>query len=116
MAQALAQPQATRGLEEAYADEIVAGRDFNLGILCYIPKRPSGNTEEGTPYYAPGNTRPLSIVNTDSRLIASAARLRRGTPLNDWVSQFQRCFLPLRDIDFEAMGVSLSVSPVSRAH
>ena len=115
MTRALTQPDATEALGSAYKDEALGSHDFNLGILCCLPKRPSGNTEEGTPFYAPANTRPLSIVNCDNRLIASAARIRWEAPFNRWVTQLQRGFLPQRsmlanvlDIDFEAMRVSLT--------
>jgi len=115
MLQTLSRPGAADVLRSAYADESADGHEFNLGILCCLPKRPSGNTENGTPYYAPENTRPLSIVNCDNRLLANAARIRWEEPLNTWVSQHQRGFLPHRsmlanviDVDYEAMRVSLT--------
>jgi hypothetical protein len=59
-------------------------------------------------------TRPLAIVNTDNRLLASAGRIRWEDIFNDFVSPAQRGFLPGRsmlsnviDIDEEAMTVSL---------
>jgi len=115
MAQDLTGPNAIQVITEAYRDEAGEGHDFNLGILCCLPKKPSGHDEDGEPYYTPGNTRPLSIVNCDNRLIASAARIRWETPLNRWVSKHQRGFLPNRsmlanviDVDYESMRVSLT--------
>jgi hypothetical protein len=65
-------------------------------------------------YFAADATRPLAIVNTDNRLIASAYRLRWEPILEPWVSIMQQGFLQGRsmlsnivDIDFEAMRVSL---------
>ena len=67
--------------------------------------------------YAPSKTRPLSIVNTDNRIIANAYRLMLEPMLNKWVSDMQRTFLHCRsilfnvlDVDFEAMKVSLKHS------
>ena len=65
-------------------------------------------------YYTADHTRPLSIVNTDNRLVANAARMKWEHILNEWVSPSQRGFLPARsmlanivDVDWEAMRVSL---------
>ena len=66
-------------------------------------------------YYSPSDTRPLSIVNTDNRIIASAMRLTWEPIFNNWVSKVQRGFLKGRsmlaniiDIDEASMTVSLT--------
>lgn len=48
---------------------------FNLALLCCLPKKPSGVDGKRGAYYKPKDTRPLSIVNTDKRLIANACRI-----------------------------------------
>ena len=65
--------------------------------------------------YSPGKTRPLSIVNTDNRIIANAYRLMMEPIVIKWVSDMQKGFLQGRsmisnvvDIDFEAMRISLN--------
>ena len=66
-------------------------------------------------YYAPKDIRPLSIVNTDNRLIAGAYRYLFQPVAEDFVSCMQKALLLGRsmltnivDIDFETMRVSLT--------
>ena len=63
----------------------------------------------------PSALRPLSVVNTDNRIIAGAARIRWEPILARWVSPSQRGFLPHRsmlhnvvDVEHDAMMASLS--------
>ena len=86
-----------------------------MGLLCCLPKKPSGADPTTGEYYSAENTRPLSIVNTDNRLIANSYRLRWEPIFAKWVSEYQRGFLPGRsmlsnviDVDYEAMTVSLT--------
>jgi len=88
--------------------------DFNVSILCLLPKKPTGVDESFGTYYHPKDTRPLSISNVDNRLLASAARLAWEPVLERWVSKFQRGFLKGRsmlhnviDVDTASMTVSL---------
>jgi len=88
--------------------------DFNTGLLCCLPKKATGVHEIHGEFYGAGDTRPLAIVNTDNRLIASAMRLAWEPLLNSWISKAQRGFLKGRsilmnilDIDEKAMTVSL---------
>ena len=87
--------------------------DFNQAFLCCLPKKVSGVDAEHGDFYDAKNTRPLSLVNTDNRLIANAYRLVVEPIAGDWVSQMQRGFLMKRsllanviDIDFVSMRVS----------
>jgi len=89
-------------------------KSFNESILCLLPKKPSGSDDSNGTYYEPGSTRPLSISNVDSRLLASAARCAWEPVLEKWISQAQRGFLKGRqmlhniiDIDWISMKVSL---------
>ena len=109
-------PDAERILVEAHMDrtDVLGRHDFNLGILCCLPKKPAGTHENLGDFYSPSDTRPLSIVNTDNRLIASALRLAWEPIFNKWVSKVQRVFLKGRsmlanviDIDEASMTVSL---------
>ena len=92
----------------------VASHSFNKSTLCCLPKKKTGTDGDMGDYYEASATRPLCIVNTDNRLIASAARLVWEPIFNKWVSDIQRGFLKGRsmlgnviDIDFEAMKISL---------
>ena len=95
----LSQASAPDLLREAYEDETTDGQhDFNLSTLICLPKKPTGHDDEAGTYFSPGNTRPLSIVNTDNRLIANAARLRWESILDKWISSNQQGFLPGRSM------------------
>ena len=43
--------------------------------MVFLPKKAVGSTPDGMEIFTPENTRPLSIANTDNRLICSAVRL-----------------------------------------
>ena len=113
----LASDGANELLRQAYytgSGTDASGHDFNLGILCCLPKKVTGIDEELGEYYDASATRPLSLVNTDNRILASAARIRWKPIFNSWVSKLQRGFLRGRsmisnfvDVDYEAMTVSL---------
>ena len=88
--------------------------DFTQAFLCCLPKKVSGNCAVHGDFYDPQNTRPLSLVNTDNRLIANALRLVIEPLANEWVSKMQRGSLHGRsllsnvvDVDCESMQVSL---------
>ena len=112
-ASTLASPDGPRLMQNANGSSS-DDHEFNLGILCCLPKKASGNDPTVGDYHAAENTRPLSIVNTDNRLIANAYRLKWEPVFNTWISQYQQGFLQGRsmlsnvvDVDFEAMTVSL---------
>jgi hypothetical protein len=88
--------------------------EFNMGWMVCLPKAPIEIGSDGTEIYDAASTRPLSIVNTDNRLMCSAARLCWDHIFNGWVSKMQKGFLKGRSmlsnvltIDHEAMRVSL---------
>ena len=65
-------------------------------------------------FYTGETTRPLALVNTDNRILASAARITWEPILANFISLEQQGFLKGRqmlgnviDIDYEAMTVSL---------
>jgi len=109
---------ASHGQEEltaAYSDRSPPNaHDFNLSLLCCLPKKPSGHDAEAGEFYNGEDTRPLALVNTDNRILASAARLTWEPILSNYVSLMQQGFIKGRqmlnnvvDIDYEAMRVSL---------
>ena len=114
-AQALSCDDAENLLRDAYWDESDGnGHDFNLGTLVCLPKKPAGTLEEVGDYFTPEGNRPLSIVNTDNRIIANAARLKWEPILGAWSSKMQQGFIKGRsiianliDVDTEAMTISL---------
>jgi hypothetical protein len=72
--------------------------EFNLGILCCLPKKTTGVDEDVGEFYEAPATRPLSLVNTDNRILASAARIRWEPTFSLWVSKLQRGFLKGRSM------------------
>ena len=49
--------------------------DFNHSRLISLPKKPSGSHADLGEYYSREAKRPLSIVNTDNRLLTAAANI-----------------------------------------
>ena len=73
-------PRAEDVFNSAYEDEAEVGHhNLNLSTLVCLPKDPTGEDPQIGTYFAPKATRPLSIVNCDNRLIASAMRSRWKT-------------------------------------
>ena len=116
VADALTSEKGISLLVEAYEpdNDVLNGHDFNMSLLCCLPKKVSGMDDVKGDFYDPGNTRPLSIVNTDNRIIANAMRSKWEPVFNEWVSCAQKGFLKHRcmlsnilDIDAEAMVISM---------
>eukprot|EP00969_Alexandrium_andersonii_P035656 1561914-Alexandrium_andersonii.AAC.1 len=61
--------------------------------MIFLPKKASGNIPTLGDYYLPENTRPLSIMGTDNRLLASAVKFCLHDFLVHWVSTAQQGFL-----------------------
>jgi hypothetical protein len=71
---------------------------FNLAFMNFIPKDPSGHTAFGVPYYSPDCTRPLSLADTISKLVANTVRIALERFASCRISAFQRGFLGGRQI------------------
>jgi len=105
-------------LRDACRDRCQDGwHDFNLSLLCCLPKKPYGVDPEQGEYYRGEDTRPLALVNTDNRIIANAGRIVWEPILNQYISKAQQGFLKGRhmlnnviDIDYDSMRVSLKCS------
>ena len=83
----------------AYEDEAEIGQhNFNLSSLACLPKEPTGEDPVKGAYYKPQSTRPLSIVNCDNRLIASAMRIRWEKQLKYFIRDRQQGFLKDRSM------------------
>ena len=89
--------------------------NFNVAFLCCLPKKPVKTDPRSGDLYDAKSTRPLSVVNTDNRIIASAMRLTLEPTISPCVSQMQRGFLQGRsmlsniiDIDYHSLKVSLN--------
>ena len=69
-----------------------------MGLLACIPKKVDEHHPQHGAVYTAEGTRPLSIVDTANRILASACRYRWEPTLAAWVSPEQRGFLPGRSI------------------
>jgi len=114
--QSLSSDQGQVELIAAYGDRSPPNtHDFNLSLLCCLPKKAAGHDPTAGEYFSGENTRPLALVNVDNRIMASAARLTWEPLLNKYVSLQQQGFIKGRqmlgnviDIDFHSMRVSLT--------
>ena len=72
--------------------------DFNVAFMVCFPKAAEGKTEDGTQFYTPAGTRPISIVDASNRLFASIfkATLERNT--EHLINQAQKGFLQGRQM------------------
>ena len=90
--------------------------DFNHANLILLPKKPSVEVD-GVKWFAPKDTRPLSIVNSDNRILANIFREVLGKFASKFCRKEQRGFLTNRflldnviDVDFEARKLYLQGS------
>ena len=70
--------------------------DFNAAIMVFVPKAAPLRSEAGVSYTTANDLRPLSKVNIDSRLLASALCIRIEPLLERVLSDMQQGFLPGR--------------------
>ena len=102
-------------LASAYSDRCPQEmHDFNKSLLCCLPKKVAGTDPIMGDFYSGDTTRPLALVNTDNRILASAARISWEPLLANYISTHQQGFLKGRqmlnnviDIDYHAMTISL---------
>lgn len=107
-ARVLCGPGATAALQQAFPRDQEGISDFNAAVMVFIPKK-SPQEQNGREFHLPGDVRPLSIVNTDNRLIANALRLRIEPLAARGVSAEQRGFLPGRSLLCNVLDVDESM-------
>ena len=94
VARQLERKDAPEVLQQACADESDTGtHGYNLGTLVCLPKAPTGEDPELGTYFRAADTRPLSIVNCDNRIVANSMRLRWEEHLCEFVRERQQGFL-----------------------
>ena len=107
------QAMMVEGSEETMVREYGSGDnrfgpcDFNGSLLALLPKKPTGQDPTAGTFYCPADTRPLMLVDTSNRLLASALRFAIEPAIERLVGASQRGFLRGRSIlanvlDFEA--------------
>ena len=76
VAEALSTPEYQTLLAEAYHDiSDEHPHHYNYSTMTCLPKKSQTTADNNLPAFYPANTRPLRIVNTDTRIVASSARL-----------------------------------------
>ena len=88
--------------------------NFNDATLICLPKNPTGTDPEHGTFFSPEATRPLSIVNTDNRLMASAIRIRLERVVTRWITRAQKGFLKGRSmlsnvVSIDAISVAVAL-------
>jgi len=84
-------------LRQAFGSDGEEAHLFNEAIMAFIPKKPCC-AQDGLEVYEAGGVRPLSIVNTDNRLMANAVRWMMEPILNRIISSEQKGFLRGRSL------------------
>jgi hypothetical protein len=67
--------------------------DFNLAYMICFPKEAEGAMNDGTPFFNPGGTRPISIVDASNRLLASFFRITLEKCVAGRIADAQRGFI-----------------------
>ena len=93
----LSEEHGHNSLLEAFPLDANGDTAFNSASMVFIPKK-TAHEANGIRYHLPGEVRPLSLVNTDNRLMANAYRLRVEPLLDKIISPAQRGFLPGRSM------------------
>ena len=87
--------------------------DFDDIFLTSLPKKPSGVDRVLGEFFAPSRTRPLSLINTDNRLLVNAHCLVIEPSAEQIISEAQRGFLHGRQMtrnNLEVDAASISAS------
>ena len=66
--------------------------------MVFLSKKAAGTDRILGDFYTAADTRPLVIVNTDNRIIASALRIRLEHGLAKWISEWQHGFISGRSM------------------
>ena len=86
--------EATRALTE---EDPTEPTDLNHAFLSCLPKKPERHAN-GLDIFKPKGTRPLSIGNTDNRLVSAVLRISVFDFLAAWISIIQRGFITGRSM------------------
>ena len=96
---ALTQDNFQATLHQAYHDTAdTHPHHYNYSTMACLPKKSHASTSDNIPAFYPCNTRPLNIVNTDNRIVASSARHAWEAHFAAWVLPRQQGFLRGRSI------------------
>ena len=86
---------------------------FNAAVMVFLQKKEPLISAAGVAYTKASDLRPLSIVNTDNRLLANALRLRIEPLLSQVISTMQQGFLPGRSLLKNVIDVDAAMREVA---
>ena len=66
---------------------------FNEAFMICLGKKAAFSQEDIGSVFLPSSTRPLSVVNTDNRIVAAAFRIKISKVVEPWISQSQIGFI-----------------------
>ena len=90
--------EAGRFLAAGLQADVTAHDSFNESLLVCLPKQALRVDQDGSQVYNAESTRPLSITNTDNRIIASSYRLRWEPLIAPAICDDQRGFIQGRSM------------------
>ena len=96
-------------------DTVMTPDDLNEAFLACLPKKPERREGDLDVFKAKG-TRPLSIGNTDNRLVSSALRITVFDRLAAWISAMQRGFITGRSMLQNVLEVDLAMQLMALKH
>lgn len=109
VARAMETPTGAEQMQAAFPLDADGVSEFNLASMLFLPKKDGRVSPTGDPLYAPAEVRPLSVCNTDNRLVSSAARLRYEPLLERVILRHQRGFLRGRTMLLNILDVDESM-------
>ena len=91
----------------------IPDKDFNLALMVCIPKCADGFLDDNTPLYSAGGTRPISIVDASSRILASKFCAALEKQVGHRIEQAQKGFLKQRQMLRNVLEVDLAAQKIS---
>jgi hypothetical protein len=86
------------GVAKTVSGDDYLPEEFNYATMVCLPKKTAGVHPQFGDFYTPENTRPLSIVNTDNRILAIAGQIQIEKAAKEWVSDMQQGFIKGRSM------------------
>jgi hypothetical protein len=87
--------------------------DFNVALMVCIPKAADGFLDDSTPYFKPGGTRPISIVDASNRILASIFCVVLEKEIRHRIDKSQKGFLKGRKMLRNVLEVDLASHKIS---
>jgi len=83
--------------------------DFNGSLLVLLPKKPAGHDAAVGDFFDPSDTRPLMLVDTSNRLLASALRFAVEPAFEQLIGDGQRGFINGKSILANVLDIEVAM-------